>query len=286
MRPVNALILLVATLAGWSPSFAQDSDEAFERTAFPAGVLFEPPLADPKQAHSYFSLHRFDIETREPFTAGSVAFGKIFGLTRWSRESHASAWQLSLDGAVFAQFDLSSESRDLLNADYVLGLQAEHLHGSFSTRFRLYHQSTHLGDELLVRSPELIDERVNFSYESVQFLASWSREPWRVYGGGEYLIDRDPADLKRAGLQAGGEFRGRGDLLGGRAVMALDLRSFEHHDWAPGISMKLGIEYGDRQPGSDRRIRVLIEYYDGFVPFGQFYELTMTSYGLGVYFGL
>jgi hypothetical protein len=286
MRPANALILLVAALTGWFPNAVQASDAEFERTAFPAGVLFEPPLADPKQTHSYFSLHRFDIEARERFTAGSVAFGKIFGLTRWSRASDGSGWQLSLDGGVFAQFDLSSESRDLLNADYVIGLQVEHLRGNLSTRFRLYHQSTHLGDELLLRSPELIEQRVNFSYQSLQFLASYSRDPWRVYGGGEYLIDRDPADLKRAGLQAGGEFRGRNDLLGGRPVAAIDLRSFEHHQWDPGISAKLGLEFGDRLRGSGRRIRILIEFYDGFVPFGQFYELTMTSYGLGVYFGL
>jgi hypothetical protein len=52
---------------------------------------------------------------------------------------------------VFAQFDLDSTSDDLLNADYVVGLPLTFRRAGFSARGRFYHQSSHLGDELLLR---------------------------------------------------------------------------------------------------------------------------------------
>lgn len=136
------------------------------------------------------------------------------------------------------------------------------------------------------RRPDLIDRRVNFSYESFQVIESWTRGSWRLYGGGEYLLDRDPGGLERGGLQAGLEHHGRRGLLwGGRLVGGLDLRSLEHHDWSASVSSKLGLEFGD-VGASERRIRIPLEAYDGFVPFGQAYDVQLTSLGVGVYFGL
>jgi hypothetical protein len=286
-RPMGWLLL--ATLAtGSLPGTlsADDSSAATESTLFPTGVLFEPLIADPKQPRSYVTLQSFDTEVREEFTAAVVAFGDTFGLGRWSRRDGVSAWQLNIDGAVFAQFDMDSSSEDLLNADYMVGLGTTYQRGRHGVRLRLYHQSSHLGDEFILNNPDLPFERVNFSYESLQLIYAHSWETWRFYAGGELPVNWNPRDVQLGTLQAGIEYRGRqrdGTRL--RPIGGLDVRSIEQNDWEPSVSIKLGLELFAEDGPTKRRLRILIEAYDGFVPFGQFYDFELTSFGAGLYFG-
>lgn len=283
-KHVAGVAMMIAA-ALW-PSAALGSETPAESTLFPTGVLFEPLFADPKQPRSYVSVQSYDTDVREKFTAGVVAFGATFGLGRWSRPDTSKAWQLNIDGAVFAQFDMDSESRDLLNADYVIGVSAVHQRGRNDFRLRFYHQSTHLGDELLLNNPDLVDQRVNFSYESLQLIGSHSWTSWRLYGGGEVLLNRNPSDFERGLLQVGVEYRGkRGRHAGARPIGGLDIRSLEHHDWEPSVSAKIGVEFSAEDGKTRRRLRILLEAYDGFVPFGQFYDVELTSFGIGAYFG-
>ena len=77
-------------------------------------------------------------------------------------------FQISISGSVFAQFDLDVNSYDLLNADYIVGIPITMRTGAFSARLRLYHQSSHLGDEFLLREEDPTFVRENISYESAE----------------------------------------------------------------------------------------------------------------------
>ncbi|MFP4087106.1 MAG: DUF1207 domain-containing protein [Desulfobacteraceae bacterium] len=58
---------------------------------------------------------------------------------------------------------------------------------------RLYHQSSHLGDEYLLRDNT---SRENLSYEGVEVLLSYNLiESLRIYGGGGDLIHRSSSSL-------------------------------------------------------------------------------------------
>jgi hypothetical protein len=47
------------------------------------------------------------------------------------------------------------------------------------------------------------------------------------------------------------------------------------------VSAKVGLQYG--RPAPDRRgMRVMLEYFDGPAPFGQFYHDVLTYYGIGL----
>lgn len=249
---------------------------------FPAGDLFRPLVADPKQPQFFVSF----IDTKSPtdrISAASVGYGENFGLWRWPGARPGDGWQLNFTGGLFAQFNLDAPSSDLVNADYTVGFGLTHRRGPFSARFRLFHQSSHLGDEFLLSQPDV--ERVNLSVEAVDVTASYEWARWRVYGGVGYLIGRDPADLEPGFAQAGVEYRGRRfrwDL--GRLIAGLDLRSIEEQNWSTALSAKLGLELGQADPGR-RRVRVLAEYYDGFSPFGQFFRTDIRYAGVGVYFG-
>lgn len=249
---------------------------------FPAGDLFRPLIADPKQPQFFVSFLRM-TRPADAITAASVGYGENFGLWRWPGPRPGDGWQLSFAGGLFALFNLSAPSNDLVNADYNIGFSLTHGNGPLSTRYRLFHQSSHLGDEFLLSQPNI--QRINFSIEVVDVMASYEWERWRFYGGAGYLIGRDPSDIKPGLAEAGIEYRSRRlqwEL--GRFVAGFDLRGIEEQNWKAAKSVKAGLELGQADPGR-RRVRVLAEYYDGFSPFGQFFSTDIHYVGVGVYFG-
>lgn len=248
---------------------------------FPSLPLFKPLIADPKQPRFFASIYRYDSNV-DRFTMASVGFGENFGLLRWGDLATESAWQLSLEAGAFSQFNLDAPSDDLLNTDFNIGFPLAFRYGSFSMRFHLYHQSSHLGDELLLRADP---DRINLSFESFETLLSYEFGGWRLYGGGEYLIRREPDDLKRGIAHAGLEYRGLapvGDL--GGLVGGIDVQAMEEHDWSTDISVKLGLQLQRPNP-SNRRIRLLLEGFKGHSPYGQFFRDRIAYYGIGLFFG-
>ena len=253
-----------------------------EAETFPMGDLFRPLIADPKQPQFFVSINRFK-SSGVRYTVASVGFGETFGIYRFFGSREGNGLQLSVEGALFAQFNLDTPSHDLINADYTIGIPVTYRHGDNSLRFRIYHQSSHLGDELLlsVNPPE----RVNLSYEAIELIYSREWRGWRVYGGGGYLIDKEPADLKPMSAHWGIEYRGSKPLLwNGRPICGVDMKSLEEHNWALDTSVKAGLEFGHPNPGQ-RRLRLMAEWYKGFDPHGQFYNNKVEYYGMGMSLG-
>jgi hypothetical protein len=262
----------------------------------PRGDVFCPLVADPKAARTFASLLRHEAGPELSDTKldiASVGIGDAFGLGRWNWSQPGDGIQLAVMAGVFAQFDLGTPSYDLLNADYVVGLPLTIRRGWFSSRLRVYHQSSHLGDEYLLREPSDRQDRENLSFESLEWLLSADGGPLRLYGGGEMLFARTPEDLGRFVAHGGVELRPwprvlpLGSLGGFRLVAAADVKSSEEQDWKPAVSARAGLEY-DRAGGTDvtaRRWGLFAEFYSGPSPYGQFFREKVRLIGLGVHFG-
>ncbi len=167
-------------------------------TPLPATQLFEPLRADPKEPRFFVSALKVNSAIQNT-TIAAVGFGENFGIVRHGSNPQQ-GWQLGISAAVFAQFDLESESSDLMNADYVIGVPVTWRHNDWSGRVRVYHQSSHLGDEFLLR---VQPERVNLSFESIEVLVAHDFGGIRAYGGGEYLFHREPLDLAEGLVHVG-----------------------------------------------------------------------------------
>lgn len=267
-----------------------------ERRAYvglPTGDVFCPLLADPKGLRSFLSYQRTVGDDDSLATIGAVGIADQFGLARWGGQTRGNGVQLSLTGAIFAQFDLESPSFDLLNADYVVGLPLTIRSGSVSMLLRVYHQSSHLGDEFLLRSDD--PQRVNVSFESAQGILSIDAGALRMYGGGEFLFHRSPDSLEKFVAQTGAELRKAtplisfGSGIGGiRPIAAIDLKASQEQEWKPSISVRAGIEFDrtrDANPPS-RRWSVLFEAYSGPSPYGQFFTEKIQYMGVGLHFQL
>jgi hypothetical protein len=155
-------------------------DEQSRTTPLPTTQLFAPLRADPKEPRTFMSALQVDSALRDT-TVGAVGFGEHFDIVR--RETRVDwNWQFGIAGAVFAQFDLETPSSDLINADHVIGLPWTWRRGDWSGRMRLYHQSSHLGDEFLLNTQP---QRVNLSFEAIEAIVAHDFGVVRVYGGGE-----------------------------------------------------------------------------------------------------
>lgn len=262
--------------------------EATGTVAFPQDQIFCPLIADPKEPRSFVSWLRgtfrsLDDPTGTGTTVGSVGIGDSFGLVRWNVPEGGEGVQLDLVGAIFAQFDLGAPSTDLINADYIIGLPLTFRRHGFSIRTKVYHQSSHLGDEFLLRGEDV--ERKNLSFESFEFLTSQEMGALRVYGGGERLFNRDPASLASKLWHAGAELRTPRAVA--QLVAGVDVKASEVHDWSPATSGRIGVQFA--RSGSDRPVRLvtlMLEMYQGPSPYGQFFQDDISYVGVGLHFSL
>jgi hypothetical protein len=105
-----------------------------------------------------------------------------------------------------------------------------------------------------------------------------------VYGGGRGLFDQEPSTLKTWATQAGGEFRSPWTFWGGRIrpVAALDVQNHQENAWRTDLSGRAGIQFESLQVVG-RNLQVLVHYFNGYSPDGQFYKQKIEYIGLGVH---
>ena len=295
------LVLSVASLLVAIPVGAQTVDaprcgagvhesEGTGTVGFPEDQIFCPLIADPKEARSFVSfLHGTFRSLDDPSGKGtsiaSVGVGDSFGLLRVGGPSPGEGFQIDVVGSIFAQFDLGAPSNDLINADYIVGFPLTFRRSGFSFRAKLYHQSSHLGDEYLLRDEEIVRE--NLSFESIEFLVSQEIRPLRLYVGVEKIFRREPDELPDSLFHTGVELRsGRARKV--QLVAGVDVKTTELHDWSPAVSGRAGLEFG--RPGPEdhpgRLIMLLFEWYEGPSPYGQFFQDDINYIGAGIHIGL
>jgi hypothetical protein len=249
--------------------------------AYPVGNVFRPLLADPREPHFYASLREVDMPS-ERMSTSAVGLGETFGLYRFVGRAPSDGVQISVEGGVFALFNLDQPTRELVNADYKVGVPLTWRQGDNSARLLLYHQSSHLGDGYLQRvQPEVF----LLTYEALSFLYSHDWQGLRVYLGGEYRFDSQPAYFEPWMWQGGVEYYGTQRLLGGmRLVAGVDIKCLQQHQYALDTNVQIGLESGGSEPGQ-RRLRVVLEGYRGYSPDGQLFDNFIAAYGIGVHLG-
>jgi opacity protein-like surface antigen len=253
-----------------------------ESKFLPRGLLVAPFHADPRWPHFSAAFRHVSFGT-EPEATGSANFGETFALYR-SAAPLGGQWELSIQAGVFSVFDMRGISTDLQNADYTAGLLASYRTGPFSGFLRLSHQSSHLGDEFILFSPTPVD-RVNLSFEEVDLKLSYELSSWfRVYGGGGILVSRDPNTLGIGTSQFGAELTSPWTWLNGkiRPVAYGDFQVNERSNWAVSRSLMAGLQFENARIG-DRRLQVLVEYFKGPSPNGQFFTQSIEWIGLGLH---
>jgi len=246
---------------------------------FPDERLFQPLIADPRwphfgMAYQYFRRSSFpDLRN-----VGAVSLGETFEIVGYESES-AGRFALGLQPAIFAIFNMDAYSHDLVNADYRIAMPLDYRAGIFSSEVRVLHQSSHLGDEFLLDTPT---QRVNLSYEAAELLASVEPGKIRFYGGVGEVFHSLP-DVKPWSVQGGVELMlpaFLGDAVS--PILAVDVKARQELGWNPDFCVRAGVEFTSPEK-QRRRVQILLEYFHGRNPNGQFFEEHVEYFGIGLH---
>ena len=251
--------------------------------ALPSHTLFEPLIADPKWPRFTLAYHYY-LKDKSLKHAFSPNFGASFGLYRLKDEARNLEWEIGVQAGLFGLMDIGKNPSALINADYFVGLPVSYRSGSWSGLVRLYHISSHLGDEFMLTPEGKKTKRINLSYEGIDLLLSYNFANTRVYGGGGYIIHKEPSYYKPLKVQAGADYYANTTFLNGRLrpIFGVDIKVEEHSNWLPGISCKAGVQLENSTMISNK-VQLMLEYYVGKSIHGQLYQNKVQYIGIGLH---
>lgn len=253
----------------------------------PTGHLFKPLLADPRWAHFSVAYRNYQTDNFAGKDIASVSLGETIPIYRSNFGQSTAQWEAGIQAGVFSDFNLNAASSDLVNTDFIASIYSSIRAGQFSAFGRIYHQSSHLGDEFLLGKIHTSKfERENLSYEGADLKLSYEL-PYgvRIYGGGGGLFHKEPWVLRPWSAQYGIEFRSpwRIDFASMRPIIAADIKHFDENNWSADISARAGVEFDNLQV-LDRKLQILVEYFNGYTPTGQFYKDKIEYIGVGAHY--
>ncbi len=255
-------------------------------------VLFRPTIANPRQV--IYSIGYRGNDKVAGRKAIPISLGDDFPIYRWLDVLWHGDLQLGVEAGIWAVFDIDprpnvDNGTALFNTDYYLGIPITYALNKWAWRLRVYHISSHLGDEYLVNHPEVV--RLNPSFEALDlFLSFQANDFLRVYGGIGWIIHSDNSfHMKHAYFEYGGEvsFLGSRSLyhkLYGNFFLATYWKHWQLHHYEIDGTYLLGYEWSKLQ-GIGRKIRLFFEYHHGFSWEGQFMRERTNYWGFRLAWG-
>lgn len=254
------------------------------------GPLFKPFIADPRQVTSSAGWRWNDNAIGKniiPVSYGTnIAFVRCCNVWPWG-----GMLQINLEGGLWAVFAPLRDSAPLINADYYVGFPIEYAIDRWAFRLRVFHISSHLGDEFLIDNPGY--DRKNPSAEYLDFYVSnYLTDCIRLYGGLGWVIQHDCSfNQGRFYAEVGTEIRlyGMGfwdpcQHFYGEPFFAMDFRYFDMFKRHIDSTYALGYEWG-KTDGCHRRLRLFMEYHDGNSVDGQFMDQPSNYFSIRVTYG-
>jgi hypothetical protein len=190
-------------------------------------------------------------------------------------------YQLDFYGAAVARLDVENE-QDLDATDYVFGFPMTYGVGSWQFKFGYAHISSHLGDELALRDPDTLDERVNYVRDAIVCGVSCYPLPvWRQYAevGWAFHISGGAQPWE---AQFGSELALPGPTGAvGTPFVAVNGRMREEHQFGGDVAVQAGWL---RRGVFGQTLRFGAHYYNGKSSQFQFYDNSEEQIGLGLWY--
>lgn len=252
-------------------------------------VLFAPLVADPRQPTNSAALRIGDKVIGDIVAA--VSLGDDFPIFRWL---DVFRWhgdlQIGIEAGIWSVFNYKNiphrkkhETCELVNTDFLVGIPLTYAADRWSFRLRVYHISSHLGDEYLCNH-HACHRRKNPSMEALDFFSSYQfSSHLRAYFGPGVVFHSDHSfKIKPLYVEYGAELRILGTKFSyhriyGTPFFAIHLENWQQRHWDLDLTVKLGYEISKLQ-GIGRKMRVYIDYHNGFSYEGQFFN-KRTQYG-------
>lgn len=220
-----------------------------------------------------------------------VSIGDQFSLCKINFFSFGQLY-FGFEACVWAIFEARVSSLSLINSDYYIGLPFTYFYNDFAAKIRVYHESSHLGDEFLLEHRGI--ERLNPSMEVFDIAVAYTfkRNLTTFLGYSCVLRSDDSFKIKPNGLYYGFNYFFNGLTLKflnieGTPYIAGYFTNYQDNNWSLNSSGAIGIQFDniqfDRSYG--HKARFYLEFQDGHSYDGQFSKKNTKYFALKAQYG-
>jgi hypothetical protein len=226
-----------------------------------APAIFLDPLECQTSGGSYFLSQ--DEKNLSLYSTVNLGFTKPI----IAHTGKSFSWELNFGTAIFTQFDLikredGSYLAGLINNDYKISVDYSLKKNKNIFKLRIFHLSSHLGDDYIARNPDSTTNDKSENYEQIDltYLRENGANYWYV-GVGE--IYTPYVFRERFSMQAGGLLN-FGSPKPVSFFTSANIKLLAENNYIPDVRTALGINFNRK---SEPLIRIWLEYYTGQLPY-------------------
>ena len=256
-----------------------------KRISLPKNTYFDPILLDPIECQPYigfFGYSQIDNNTKKGYVPFSMATQKV--LTRWQKDS-LNGYEIGFDAAAFTQFEWlivnDKWQRNILNSDFKGSFFLNVRKDKWALRTRLYHISSHLGDDYIIRNKIRSYTPNPVNYEQLDITLSHVTPKLRIYSA-MGLVVRPETIRKRFSSQFGfifNQFISSDKYY--EFIFGSDVKILAQNNYQPNVKIASGIRIAKI---FNNPVCFLLEFYQGHLPFSV-YEIKKVKWaGISFYF--
>jgi len=253
-------------------------------TLFPRSRIFPVVFLDPLECQISGATY---ILARKG--SGESMYNNVnFGFTKpiIKNQGERFSWEMNFGAATFTQFDLIRRNdgtylAGLMNSDYKVSIDFSLSKDNNLLRLRLFHVSSHLGDDYMLRHNDTIpnDKSDNYEQADITYLRL-KRDNYWFLGMGE--IYTPFAFRERLSFQGGGLL----NFLKSNPVnlfTSLNIKLLAQNDFSPDFRAAFGFSVNRK---SESMVRIWMEYYSGKLPYSTLKYGRVNWLGLAMWINL
>jgi len=277
-RKISIVLLILSLLF---PSIAQSriSDSSF--VFFPKTRVFPNIFLDPLECQIGGGSYLLLRDNNDVSLYSLVNFGLSKPI--FAKYSEQFTWEVNFGAATFTQFDLIKKDNGtylagLHNNDYKISLDWSIRKAGNLLKFRIFHVSSHLGDDYMLRHNDslLNDKSVNYEQADITYLKLKGKDYWYLGMGEIYtkFVFRE-----RFSVNGGGLINYR-TLKPVSLFNSVNIKLFAENNYEPDIRAAFGVSFNRK---TDSVARIWLEYYNGQLPFSTFGYGRISWIGLAMW---
>ncbi len=254
-------------------------------TFLPKGSYFKTIILDPSASQlsgSLLAYHSDGNLKQKVYAPINLGIRKMY--FRWEQDRD-NGFELGLEFAIHSQYTIIDVGSNYLggfqNADYRIAGVAHFLRLPHVYRLTIFHQSSHLGDDYIIRNQIVRPTSNVLNYEQIDFMRSTEIGNSRYYLG--LGVNFSPNTVRERLMAQGGVFYNRplrnNQELG--LISGVDIKIFQQNDFIPNAKIGVGLEFGRSK---DKPLRLMLEYYNGHLPYSTLEYQKVQLFGAGFYF--
>jgi hypothetical protein len=225
--------------------------------------LLEYDLLEVQPYAGILFLNSNTIENNAAYIPVNLGFRKSF--FQWNMGDIR--FDLAMGAASYTQFEIirfdeSTLRGGLLNTDFKASGFLNMVKDEHAFRFQIFHVSSHLGDDYILRNQDFTLNDKSVNYEQIDLTYLYKFTTTEVYIGLGYVItpnafrDRFMAEL---GVQGNIPLKPKVDF-----TLGTDIKIYEENDFVPDIHGGLGFTFKQRDT---QQISLLLDFYFGNIPY-------------------